>query len=370
MDLTNLRQEIDTLDAQLCQLLTRRMTLTDQVGAYKLEHGIPVLNAAREREILERLPREYPELRNIYAQIFECSRARQSALLPNPYVSRISQAIKKTPSLFPAGAQVACQGVEGAYSMMACERLFEQPQITWVKTFGAVFAALDSGLCQYGIVPVENSTAGSVKKIYSLLQTHQCYIVRSTRLKINHALLGLPGAERITRVYSHEQALSQCAEHLSALGVTTYPCANTAQAAQLVAESGRRDWAALASARCAPLYGLTVLEQDMNDSGNNHTRFLCVGKQPEVYPGSNRTTLGLILPHRPGSLAQVLNRMYARNLNVLKLESIPLPEKDFEFGFYMDVEASMYSDKLAQMLGDLQEVCEEITYFGTYLEVV
>ena len=267
---------------------------------------------------------------------------------------------------------MACQGVEGAYSTAACEKLFRAPKITYLKSFEGVFSAIASGLCDYGVLPIENSTAGSVKQVYDLLIRHQCYIVRSTRIKINHALLALPGAtvEGIREVYSHEQALNQCQNHLEAISkAVPHACSNTAVAAQLVAESGRRDIAALASYHCAELYGLRCLLPDMQDNDNNHTRFICVSKRPEIYPGTNRTTLVLTVPHRPGALYKVLARLYCLGLNVQKLESRPIPNRDFEFMFYFDIESSIYSTDFERMVNELEEVCEELHYLGSYLEV-
>ena len=246
--------------------------------------------------------------------IFELSRSYQSDLNREKTGLRdeVERAIEDTPRLFPASAMIACQGTEGAYSQIACERMFKNPQILYFKSFESVFSAIESGFCQYGILPIENSSAGSVKQVYDLMLRHNFSIVRSARLKIDHNLLTLPGAkkENITEIFSHEQALNQCAGYLEKLGpnVKITRCENTALAAEAVAKSGRTDIAAIASYDCASLYGLKCLESDIQDRGNNYTRFICISKNLEIYPGADRTSVMMTLPHRPGSLCRALSR--------------------------------------------------------------
>ena len=379
MDITDLRTEIDAVDSQIAELLAQRMDISRRIAEWKKAAGRPALDTRREREKLNALTSTCREdmaqpLRVVYSLLFELSRAEQNKLLApeSEQLRMIRRAIAETPQLFPEEAHVACQGVEGAYSTAACEKLFRAPKITYLKSFEGVFSAIASGLCDYGVLPIENSTAGSVKQVYDLLIRHGCYIVRSTRIKINHALLALPGAtvDGIREVYSHEQALSQCQKHLELLpNAALHACSNTAVAAQLVAESGRQDIAALASYHCAELYGLRCLIPDMQDNDNNHTRFICISKRPEIFPGTNRTTLVLTVPHRPGALYKVLARLYCLGLNVQKLESRPIPNRDFEFMFYFDIESSIYSTDFERMVNELEEVCEELHYLGSYLEV-
>ena len=379
MDITDLRSEIDAVDSQIAELLAQRMDISRRIAEWKKAAGRPALDTRREREKLNALTSECREdmaqpLRVVYSLLFELSRAEQNKLLApeSEQLRMIRRAIAETPQLFPEEAHVACQGVEGAYSTAACEKLFRAPKITYLKSFEGVFSAIASGLCDYGVLPIENSTAGSVKQVYDLLIRHGCYIVRSTRIKINHALLALPGAtvEGIREVYSHEQALSQCQKHLELLpNAILHACSNTAAAAQMVAEMGRTDVAALASYHCAELYGLRCLIPDMQDNDNNHTRFICISKKPEIFPGTNRTTLVLTVPHRPGALYKVLARLYCLGLNVQKLESRPIPNRDFEFMFYFDIESSIYSTDFERMVNELEEVCEELHYLGSYLEV-
>ena len=380
MDLTDLRQEIDKLDDELVRIFGQRMEVAAQISDYKKEHNLPILQPARERSKLQDVAEKAgPEMANytrvLYSMLFELSRSYQSkrSATVSPLYARITQAIETTPKLFPQAPMVACQGVEGAYSQIACEKIFQNPFILYFKNFEAVFTAIEQGMCQYGILPIENSTAGSVKKVYDLMQKHDFYIVRTFRLKIDHNLLAKPGTKLsdIKEIYSHEQALNQCSDFLQSMtGVNIVPVGNTAEAAEMVANSDRRDIAALSSRACAELYGLSCLKSSVQDKDNNRTRFLCISKNLEVYPGSDKTSIMMVLPHRPGSLYRVLARLYTLGINVTKLESRPIPDRDFEFMFYFDLETSIYSEEFVQLMCELDELCEEFKYFGSFTEVV
>ena len=380
MDLNDYRREIDGIDEQLLALFVRRMETAEEIAAYKKEHGLRVLDARREREKLREITEKTPDgLReysaSLYSLIFELSRSRQGRLLGagGELPKKIAAALRETPPLFPEDAAVACQGVEGAYSAQACERLFRRPNTFYFSTFEAVFAAIEKGLCRYGVLPLENSTAGSVNAVYDLMMQHNFRIVRSVRVKVDHNLLANPGARLadIREIYSHEQAISQCAAFLQGLpNVKVIRCENTAAAAKLVAESGRKDAAALSSRACMALYGLSCLASSVQDQGSNFTRFICISRNLEIYPGADRTSLMMVLPHRPGSLYKVLSRFYALGINLNKLESRPMPERNFEFMFYFDLETPVYAPRFRQLMGELPALCEEFSYLGSYSEVI
>ena len=380
MDLTQLRGEIDAIDEELVKLFCARMAISAQVADYKKENNLPIHHPGREREILQSVAKKAgPELESyaqgLYSMLFELSRSYQSKRndVPTPLYRRITDSIESTPKLFPKAPMVACQGVEGAYSQIACEKIFKNPFILYFKNFEAVFSAIEQGLCQYGILPIENSTAGSVNKVYDLMFRHNFSIVRTFRMKVDHNLLANKGASLsdIKEIYSHEQAINQCAGFLQTLtGITVTPVSNTAVAAEMVAKSGRTDVAAISSRACAELYGLTCLKASIQDAGNNHTRFICITKNLEIYPGSDKTSVMMVLPHRPGSLYKVLARLYVLGINVTKLESRPIPDRDFEFMFYFDLETSIYSEEFIQLMCELDDFCEEFKYLGSYSEVV
>ncbi|MEE1367766.1 MAG: prephenate dehydratase [Evtepia sp.] len=381
MNLEELRAEIDTIDDNLLQDFAQRMNVVGQIGLEKKSEGLPTLDPAREREkladIVAKLPPEMEQYGyTLWSMLFEISRSYQSSLNPQPSALRkdIERAIADTQPLFPPAATVACQGVEGAYSQLACEKLFKHPQVMYFKTFESVFSAIESGFCDYAVLPLENSTAGSVKEIYDLMLSHSSFkIVRSTRLKVDHNLVAKKGTKMsdIKEIFSHPQAISQCAKFLDAMpGVKITACENTAAAAEAVAKSERTDVAAISSYNCVELYGLERLAADIQDRSNNYTRFICISKKLEIYPGADKTSLMLVLPHRPGALYQILGRFYALGMNLIKLESRPLPDREFEFMFYFDLETSVYSDEFIRLVDDLDAICEEFQYLGSYSEVI
>lgn len=381
MNLEELRAEIDNIDDNLLQDFAQRMNVVGQIGLEKKSEGLPTLDPAREREkladIVTKLPPEMEQYGyTLWSMLFEISRSYQSSLNPQPSALRkdIERAIADTQPLFPPAATVACQGVEGAYSQLACEKLFKHPQVMYFKTFESVFSAIESGFCDYAVLPLENSTAGSVKEIYDLMLSHSSFkIVRSTRLKVDHNLVAKKGTKMsdIKEIFSHPQAISQCAKFLDAMpGVKITACENTAAAAEAVAKSERTDVAAISSYNCVELYGLERLAADIQDRSNNYTRFICISKKLEIYPGADKTSLMLVLPHRPGALYQILGRFYALGMNLIKLESRPLPDREFEFMFYFDLETSVYSDEFIRLVDDLDAICEEFQYLGSYSEVI
>lgn len=381
MDIQDLRNQINELDAQLVPLFLKRMGMSLEVAKYKQANQMPVLDRTRERELLKKVSSMTDDAdlslytRLLYAEIMGLSRSYQHKYLDaagTALTEKLQTAIEASAkSDLPETAVVACQGVEGAYSSLACERLFKQPDIMFFRNFEGVFAAVQQGLCQYGILPIENSTAGSVNHVYDLMNQYNFYIVRSLRLKIDHSLLAKKGVQlsEIKEIFSHEQAINQCSVFLNSLpGVKVTVCENTAAAAKRVSESDRRDIAAISSRDCMELYGLSALSEGIQNSGNNYTRFICIGKNLEIFPGANKTSLMVTLPHRPGSLYDVLSRFYALDINLLKLESRPKPNSDFEFRFYFDIEASVYSEKFMRLMTELQESTEQFCYLGSYSE--
>ena len=381
MDLQDYRARIDVVDEELLRLFKERMNISGEIAQYKKEQGIPVLDNTRETEKLALMRekaggdmRSYAHM--LWATLFDLSRAYQGTLINNESElgKIISAATEGTERVFPRHASIACQGVEGAYSQIACGRLFAEPNILYFTNFDGVFSAIRDGLCQYGILPLENSTAGSVNMVYDLMMRHSFKIVRSVRVKIDHNLLVKAGIQKseIREIFSHEQAVQQCAEYLKGFGknIKVTFTANTAEAAKMVAESSRNDIAALASISCSELYGLKCLESSVQDKANNYTRFICISKHLEIYPGADRTSVMLTTAHKPGSLYNVLGRIYTHGVNLMKLESRPIPDRDFEFMFYFDLEASVYSEQFSQLMRELEITCKELHYLGTYSEIL
>lgn len=380
MDLKDLRNEIDEIDDELVKLFARRMDVSARIADVKKEKSLPIFVPAREREKLADVAAKAgPDLANytrvLYSMIFELSRAHQNKLngRQSDLQEQFTKAIASTSNLFPRNSTVACQGVEGSYSQIAAEKFFSDPAVMYFKNIEGVFTAVEKGLCRYGVLPLENTTAGSAKRVYDLLISHGFSIVRSFRMNVDHNLLTKPGVRLsdIREVYSHERAITQCSKFLQDLpGVTVIPVGNTAVAAEMVSKSNRSDVAAISSRNCMELYGLVSLADSIQDKGNNHTRFVCISKDLEVYPGSDKTSIMIVLPHRPGSLYKFLARLYTLGINVGKIESRPMPDRDFETMFYLDLETSVYSEEFVRLMCELEDLCEDFRYLGSYREIV
>ena len=378
MELSEIREKIDTVDEQLLKLFLERMSLAEEVAAYKNEHHLPILNKERERAVLARVTEQSGEKEryayHLFSTLFELARSRQAELIsaPTRVAAQVKASLEAGSAVFPQTGLVACQGVEGANSQMACDRLLPRGNIVYVKTFEAVVAAVESGLCKFGVLPIENSSNGSVRAVYELLQDHRLSIVRSTRLCIRHELLALPGVkmEDITEIYSHEQAIGQCSHFLEGLnGVRVIPCDNTAAAAKMVSERGDRHAAAISSHPCAELYGLESVRDDIQDSDNNYTRFICIAKDPVIYAGANRISLVIACDNKPGALYDILSKLAALGINMTKLESCPVTGRNFEFIFFLELEASVLEPGVLPMLEELERSCQNFQFLGNYAEV-
>ena len=379
-DLLEIRNRIDAIDGQILDLFKERMSCAAEVAEYKRDTGKPVYDAARERDNIQRAADRAGAGLEHYAAVLEsllmeASRDAQYRRLgkSSAAATTVAAALASQPPYVPERAFVACQGVEGAYQQLAVDRLFKRANIAYFETFDAVFSAVERGIVKFGVLPIENSTAGSVNHVFDLMMQHDFHIVRTCRLKIDHNLLAKLGQrkEDVHIIYSHQQAISPCADYISTFpDVRVHVTENTAMAARMVAESDRDDVAALASAACADLYGLEVLERSVQDLQNNYTRFACISRDLTIYPGADRSTLMIETKHEPGALSKVLARFYALAINLVKLESRPIPEREFDFMFYFDVDCPAAAPEFQTLMNSLSDVCEEFRYLGSYTEVV
>ena len=378
-DIRNIRAEIDAIDSELVRLFRRRLEVVGEVAASKHERGAPVTDPARERDILSRVSQEVGDeyaygARLFFSTLFGISKARQRALLngESGLVKTMREAAEGR-ERFPERAVVACAGAEGSYAQQAASLLCPLPTILYFTSFEKVFEAVEKGFCAYGILPVENSAAGSVTAVYDLMERQRFHIVRALRLKVDHVLLGARGArlEDVREITSHPHALAQCRAFLRSLPkVKATPGPNTAVAAKELAESGRRDLAVVASRACAELYGLDVIKDDIMDAAYNYTRFVCISKDPEIWPDARKFTVTMRLPHRPGALNTVILKFASIGVNLTKLESRPIPGTDFEFRFIFDFEASPSDPAILALLSELSQdpEIERFAFLGAYAE--
>ena len=379
LDLEKIRGEINAIDDEIVRLYEKRLSLCDEVAESKRQTGKAVLDRSREDRIIERLTQGMNDnnaraVSGMYKRIFEISRARQSAILYSVgdfYKQLLSKLSERKP--FPESASVACQGVEGSYSSIACKTLFKEPQALYFESFESVFKAVDSGLCKYGILPFENSIYGSVSEVYELLSRFDGYVVRSVKLPIHHALLTKKGVKMgdIKEIYSHRQAIGQCSGFLNEKkGVKVVVCENTAMAARMVAESDRSDIAAICSESCVEKYGLEMLERDIQNASVNYTMFYCIAKEAEVYPEVTKTAFMFDIVNEAGSLEGVLSRFSMAGINLTKIESRPIPGKDFQFMFYAEADTEGLSEKLLKLFTQLENELVFFKFIGAYTEII
>lgn len=378
--LGDLRSEIDAIDDQIASLYEKRMRIVGGVADAKAASGAPVNDPARERAILSRISDEVsPEYesgaRLLFTTLFGITKARQRAKMKG--VSPVAAQVRDTAAAavkLPDKALVACPGAEGSYSQQAVSSLFAVPTILYFGGFEKIFEAVEKGLCPYGVLPIENSAAGSVSQVYDLMVSHRFHIVRSVRVKVDHVLLALPGTklEDVRTVSSHPHALAQCAAFLAKHpSMAAEPAPNTAVAAKALAASGAKNAAVIASRACAELYGLDVLESGISDAAFNYTRFICISRNLEITPDADRFSVMMSLPHRPGALNGIISKFAAIGVNLTKLESRPVPGMDFEFRFTFEFESSPSNPDVIGLVSELSQDpgIERFTFLGAYAEI-
>lgn len=379
MELSDIRSKIDDIDDEIAELYVKRLRLSAEVAHIKEKTGKSVTDTAREREIIFRLAEKTPKeltlyLKELYETVFFTSKAYQSALIgkTSATVTEIKNLINEGLGKMPVSATVACQGIKGANSMAATHKFFPVSDIVYVKNFAGVFNAVESGLCEYGVLPIENSTAGSVLEVYDLMRKHNFRIVQSCRMKISHCLVALPEAEMkdIKKIISHPQALMQCEEFLKKSNAIVEADENTAIAARRVAEGGDKTVAALCSKECAETYGLKILCANVQDSDANYTRFILIKKDLCIYKGADKMSVMTSLAHEPGSLNRILGRFSALGLNLTKLESRPIAGSDFEFMFYFDFDGDVTEPAVQNLIAELENGSENFVFLGAYKEKV
>ena len=376
-DLKTLRNEIDQIDRQMVELFRQRMDVTRRVGEYKAAAGIPVLDQAREREVLrnksELAGEELrPAVISLYQTIMSLSRRQQRDMLgeraDNPGLQRYLDARKnlRQPVENP---KVVYQGVPGAYSEQACINFFGNVSTEGLEQFEDCFKAVKEGNADYAVVPIENSSTGAIRQIYDLLTQYDCCIVGETTVKVEHCLMAPRGAtlDTITHVYSHEQGLFQCEQYLNTHPQwDRVPQADTAGSAQMVAACGDITNAAICSARAAELYGLDILAHAINHNTHNTTRFVVVSPNMELREGADKISTVFVLPHEAGSLHEILTIFAVRGLNMVKLESRPVPEHSWEYMFFLEFNGRLDEDVTADVLHELAQTTGDFRVLGNF----
>ena len=375
MDLLELRNEIDKIDNELLKLFVERMNITKNVAKYKIENNIPVLNSQREDEILNSVAEKSGDLGDmmkiIFATIMDVSRANQHQIVGGGKMLRSSINNAKNIDISSLSANVVCAGVKGAYAGEASSRLFPNGKIQYVKDFGQVFMAVENKTADYGVIPVENSTAGSVHEVYDLIMKHKVFVVGAMDLPINHCLCAKKGIELkdIKKVYSHSQGLLQCGEFLEENNITAITHSNTAAAAKYVSENDFNDSAAVCSRFAANEYSLDVIAENVQTSSNNATRFIVISRDMIISDDADKISLIFSLPHTTGSLYRVLGRFSMYGLNLTKIESRPILDGNFSYNFYLDLSGNVRNQKTLDLLCALSDELPLFTFLGNYKEI-
>ena len=359
-------QKLDEVDDEIARLFRRRMELVGDKA-----------DPARDRAALARAadiagPENGRDATRLFTTLFAMADARRrAALRGDSAVARAVRDAAASAKPFPERAFVACVGAEGAYSQQAVSLMFKIPEILYLRDFESVFEMVEKGMCPYGMLPIDNSLAGSVAQVYDLMVRHRFHIVRSVRVKVNHVLLGRRGAtlDSVDEVASHPHALAQCGRFLKAHpSITPLPSSNTAVAAKELADKGPATRAVIASRACAELYGLDILAEDIADTAFNFTRFICISRNLDITPDADKFSIMLTLPHRPGSLNATIAKFAAAGVNLTKLESRPIPGMDFEFRFTFEFEASPADPGVLALVSELSQdpEIEGFTFLGAY----
>ena len=373
MELKDLREQIDALDTQIQQLFEQRMDIVKDVAAYKKEHQLPVLHTNRETEILERVAKEArPEYvageRVLFTNIMDISKCSQKQLLQAD-----SPLLYQSLPFCPEKAQkVACQGVPGAYSHIAANKLFCDDVLAFYPHFEDVFTAVLNGQADYGVVPIENSNAGSVVEVYELLKKHSIFIAKRIKIKIDHCLAALPGSKlkQLKEVYSHEQGIQQCSGFIKRTGLQPHVFSNTAAAAEFVAASCQEQGlACICSKQAAERNGLSVVQESIANISENYTRFIVISRAPCHGADNDIVSVSFCLPHTVGSLYRMLTKFSVYNINMQKIESKPIGNKNFDIMFYLDFTGNLTEQNTAVLLEDLAADLIEFRYLGNYSEI-
>lgn len=370
MDLQELRKNINEIDEQMLHLFEKRMSIASQIAEYKIKNGLPVFQSDREKEIIQRVRNNVADgLENgaevLYNTIMDISKSQQY----QEFFSA-SASIEYSPFDYSIVKKIACPGTNGSYSEIAAKQISPCADISFYDSFDEVFEAVIKGNCDFGILPIQNSTAGSVTQTYELMKRYNFYIVGGTKVKVEHCLAARHDVsfEDIKTVISHEQGLMQCSDFLKQNGFKTKEYVNTALAAEFVKDSSQ-PYAAICSEECADEMGLKILRRNIGNFCDNYTRFILISKDILVSDDADIISVSLSTPHSRSALYRLLTKFSVSGLNLLRLENKPIATKDFDVVFYLDFEGSVKSREVLSLLSQLSS---ELTYFkflGNFKEI-
>ncbi len=365
-----LRKQIDEIDEKLVPLFCKRMDTSLSVALYKKENGMPIFDAEREKAILDSLSESAGKYKGyasvLYGTLMDLSRALQHDVIDSAGAVPAEETVRFDASL---PCHVACFGREGAYAHIAACSIFKAAEIEFFPTFAdTADALLRDDRFDYAVMPVENSTAGSVLEVYDLLINNPLYIVAGIEIPVIHCLLGVSGAAEssVKTVYSHKQALSQCSEFIKAHGMQQVEELSTAAAAFRVSQKDDVRVGAIASKLAASQYGLEVIKEGIQNTSNNSTRFVALSRKLSSSDDADKISIVFSLDHRPGTLYRTLARFAALGLNLTKIESRPKHAGKFEYMFYLDFTGNIDRKETWRLLSALKNELQDFKVLGNY----
>lgn len=379
-DLQTLRDEIDAIDKKLVALYEQRMDAVLGVAEYKMKNSISILNSSREAEVIEKnlkllKNREYENpTKELLNAVMSISRGFQAKKIFSDNKELASKNILKNLNYsieeLSSNCTVGFQGVPGSFSEEALIESFG----TFTKAknyseFQDVFEALKNDEILYGVLPVENSSTGGISEVYDLLRKYGLYIVGEKCIKVSHNLLGIKGStlDEIKEVYSHPQAFEQSSTFFKAhMNLKQVPYYNTATSAKLVSDKNEVSIAAVASKKAAKLYNLEILSENINYNSSNYTRFIIIGKKLQITKNSDKISILITVPHKTGSLYNILSSFAENNLNMMKIESRPIEGTPWEYFFYIDFEGNLDDKKIQQALYIIEKNSSYFKLLGNY----
>lgn len=374
MDLGELREKIDEIDAEIVELYEQRMEVCKNVAEYKISTGKKVFDSQREKEKLEKVRSMVHDdfnrhgVEELFEQLMSMSRKMQYKLLAeNGSMGRLP--FLGVDKLDAENARVVFQGSDGSYSQAAMQQFFGKDVHSFhVENFRDAMSAIEEGSADFAVLPIENSTAGIVSEIYDLLVEFENYIVGEQIIEIKHCLLALPGAakEDIKTVYSHPQSLMQCARYLQNYDWQQISMKNNAFAAGKVAKEQDKSQVAIAGEHAAKAYGLQILERGINQSDTNSTRFIVVTNQKIFKTDAKKISLCFEIPHKSGSLYHMLSHFIYNNLNMTKIESRPIEDRNWEYRFFIDFEGNLADGAVKNALRGLRDETRNMKILGNY----
>lgn len=370
MELDNYRKKIDDIDKEIVALFKDRIDIAESISEFKQKNDMPIFQSERENEVIDKISKNCPkDLKSscevLFENIMDISKCKQQQ-----HIYKDSPEMKHYDFLTFANYRIGCQGIENSYSHSAALKLFSNCKPKFYSSFEDIFDAIERDTIDFGILPIQNSTVGSVYKTYELMKEHNFYINAEVNVKVDHCLAIKKDTDisLVYDVYSHEQALAQCSEFIQANKLHTIPYANTAMAAEKVHDSDVRI-AAICSEKCANDLGLKIAYKNITNSCDNYTRFICISKKNYVSTNAHIVSVSLSLPHEPGALYRLLTKFSVIGLNLLRIESKPIASKDFGVIFYLDFEGSIKDPAVVQIINALSNEIPSFKYLGNYSEV-